>query len=258
MVPNRKGPPCVTEPWKQLVRASAYLRVPPGALSFAAMSSSRDRILDAAARVYAEQGFRGATTRRIADEAGVNEITVFRQFGSKDALLQEALRVHAARPSRVGLPDEPRDPEAELTAWAAAELADLRGCRELIRRTMSEMGERPEIIQCTSAGPLDAREKLCSYVARLRQHELVAAVAGPGKQREWDEAAVGMLMGALFSDAMWRDVMPAMFPISAERAPGMYVRIFLRAVGVGGPVAGARPAAVAGRASKHITTGKVK
>lgn len=221
------------------------------------MSSSRDRILDAAARVYAEQGFRGATTRRIADEAGVNEITVFRQFGSKDALLQEALRVHAAHPSRVELPAEPRDPEAELTAWAAAEMADLREHRALIRRVMSEMGEYPEIVQCTGAGAIEAEQQLCSYVERLRAHDLVAARGGAVDERELDRAAVSMLMSALFADAMWRDVMPEMFVTSAERAPAMYVRIFLRAVGVGGPVAGARPAAIAVRASKH-TTGKVK
>lgn len=219
--------------------------------------TSRDRILDAAARVYAEQGFRGATTRRIADEAGVNEITVFRHFGSKDALIQEALRVRAANPSRAELPEEPRDPEAELTAWAAAEIADMRGCRALIRRTMSEMGERPEIIECTSAGPLEAKETLCAYVATLRRRGFVAAVGNPAQQREWDAAAVGMLMGALFSDAMWRDVMPEMFLTSAERAPAMYVRIFLRAVGVGGSDPTARAAAPAARAANH-TTGKVK
>ena len=52
----------------------------------------RHRILNAAARVYALHGWRGATTRRIADEAGVNEVTIFRQFGSKDALLDIAMR----------------------------------------------------------------------------------------------------------------------------------------------------------------------
>ncbi|MEO7475110.1 MAG: TetR family transcriptional regulator, partial [Gemmatimonadales bacterium] len=36
----------------------------------------RDQLLTAAARVYAEVGYRGATTRRIAQEAGVNEITL--------------------------------------------------------------------------------------------------------------------------------------------------------------------------------------
>ena len=56
----------------------------------------RDRILDAAKKVYAQHGFRGATTRLIAIEAGVNEVTLFRTFGSKaalfEALMQATLR----------------------------------------------------------------------------------------------------------------------------------------------------------------------
>ena len=46
----------------------------------------QNRILAAAARVYAQYGFRGATTRLIANEAGVNEVTLFRTFGSKAEL----------------------------------------------------------------------------------------------------------------------------------------------------------------------------
>ena len=55
----------------------------------------RDRILEAAARVYAHHGYRGATTRLIANEAGVNEVTLFRTFGSKDSLFEELARGQA-------------------------------------------------------------------------------------------------------------------------------------------------------------------
>src|SRR3712207_8279628 len=55
-------------------------------------SDSRERILEAAARVYAQYGFRGATTRLIAQEAGVNEVTLFRLFGSKAQLFDELLQ----------------------------------------------------------------------------------------------------------------------------------------------------------------------
>ena len=44
----------------------------------------REQLLEAAVKVFAIAGFRGATTRRIAQEAGVNEVTLFRQFGSKE------------------------------------------------------------------------------------------------------------------------------------------------------------------------------
>ena len=61
---------------------------------------SRERILEAAGRVYAKHGFRGATTRLIAMEAEVNEVTLFRTFGSKSALLDAVLvPQHAAQPA---------------------------------------------------------------------------------------------------------------------------------------------------------------
>jgi AcrR family transcriptional regulator len=70
----------------------------------------RQRLMEAALRVFEESGSRGATTRRIAAEAGVNEITLFRHFGSKGALLVEALRATARCELEDRLPADPRDP----------------------------------------------------------------------------------------------------------------------------------------------------
>ena len=44
--------------------------------------------MTAAARVFAREGLVGATTRAIAREAGVNEVTLFRQFGTKERLIE--------------------------------------------------------------------------------------------------------------------------------------------------------------------------
>ena len=74
----------------------------------------RDAILTAAAGVFAQHGFRGSTTRRIADAAGVNEITLFRQFGSKEALIREAMMHLGESATFAALPDTPVDPEREL------------------------------------------------------------------------------------------------------------------------------------------------
>jgi len=53
--------------------------------------STRERILDAAARTFSIEGIQGATTRQIAREASVNEVTLFRHFKSKEQLLGAVL-----------------------------------------------------------------------------------------------------------------------------------------------------------------------
>ncbi len=53
----------------------------------ASPEETRERILTAAREVIGRKGKRGATTREIAEVAGVNEATIFRHFGTKEALL---------------------------------------------------------------------------------------------------------------------------------------------------------------------------
>jgi AcrR family transcriptional regulator len=69
-------------------------------------------------RGFDEAGSRGATTRRIAAEAGVNEITLFRHFGSKGTLLSEALQQASRETVETGLPLEPRDSIAVIDGSA--------------------------------------------------------------------------------------------------------------------------------------------
>jgi AcrR family transcriptional regulator len=52
---------------------------------------TRERLLDAATQTFSSDGLRGATTREIARKAGVNEVTLFRHFKSKEQLLRAVL-----------------------------------------------------------------------------------------------------------------------------------------------------------------------
>ena len=195
--------------------------------------ASRNRLIEAAARVYACAGFRGATTRRIAEAAGVNEVTIFRLFGSKAALIDAAVRLHAGVDVDpvVALPDEPVDPEPELTAWCEAHLAQLRERRSFIRQSMGELAERPEAKPCAAQGTGLAAGELKRYMCRLYNGGFVQDSSHrPGERDEEAHAAGAMLMAALFGDAMGRDLMPEMYPQPAERAAALYVRLFLRAI----------------------------
>jgi AcrR family transcriptional regulator len=51
----------------------------------------RQLLLDAARDLFAERGFKGTSTRDIAERAGVSEVMIFRHFGSKANLFQESV-----------------------------------------------------------------------------------------------------------------------------------------------------------------------
>jgi AcrR family transcriptional regulator len=54
------------------------------------MESTENRILDATIKILDKEGWEGATTKRIAAEAKVNEVTLFRKFKTKKLLLEAA------------------------------------------------------------------------------------------------------------------------------------------------------------------------
>lgn len=211
-------------------------------LSYRPMSEEiRSRILAAAARVYAQYGFRGATTRLIANEAGVNEVTLFRTFGSKAELLQAMLLSQVAASPAPVLSDDISDPAGELTAWCALLLESLRVHAHVIRKTIAEAEERPDCAGAACEGPNFAGASLVRYLQRLRD----AGITDPESDTH---TAVSMFMSAMFGDALYRDIMPDAFPQPAAMAPTRYVHTFLRAVGLRAsslPVR-SRPARVAG------------
>ncbi len=185
----------------------------------------RDRILDAAKKVYAQHGFRGATTRLIAIEAGVNEVTLFRTFGSKAALFEALMQAHVTQSPIPALPDNPVDPELEMTEWVSAVLGHMRENRALIRTSFGEIEERPEAAISMCEGPNCAGMILTDYMLRLQSTGIAAADADI-------PTIVAMLMSSMFGDAISRDVMPGAFPQPESEAASKYVRTVLRALGV--------------------------
>jgi AcrR family transcriptional regulator len=97
-------------------------------------SSSRDEILRAARKLFAERGYAEASMRAIAADAGVDAALVVHFFGSKPKLLVEAV-------------EWPFDPEVEMPKL----LRDGRShvgerLTELVVRTWDEEGSRNPIL----------------------------------------------------------------------------------------------------------------
>lgn len=185
---------------------------------------NREKLLQAAARIYAEAGFRGATTRRIADEAGVNEVTLFRLFGSKAQLIAEALSCHDPM-GAVSLPEVPADPVRELNAWCDGHAAALREMRGMIRKTMADLEEHPEMRPHFCNGQTPHFNELVSYTTRLIAHFPEAKGADV-------RTSCTMLFSALFADGMTRDIVPGVFPYPERETNARYVEVFLRGLGI--------------------------
>jgi AcrR family transcriptional regulator len=184
----------------------------------------RGSLLEAAITVYSETGMRGATTRRIAETAGVNEVTLFRHFKSKGELMQAALlRVTSSVIAR-SLPDRPADPKTELLEWCRAHHRELYKRRALIRKAMSEFEQDPGCCARGMQASVRVATELAEYLRKLKRSGLASG--------DWDErAATNMLMGAIFADAMGRDTMPERYPYSMRVAVDAYVNLLLRAIG---------------------------
>lgn len=187
--------------------------------------SARERILQAAERVFAQYGPAGATTRRIAEEAGVNEVTLFRHFGSKEVLLEEATRLHATGEHAMPLPDVPVNPERELTAWVTREIERLRGSREFILQCLASEAANPAMVESGALPMSQAAAELQRYVERLND-------AGRIRHPEERAVATTMFLATLYSDALGRAALPDVHHTDERAAPAMYVRVFLRALGV--------------------------
>lgn len=183
--------------------------------------ATRESLLDVTARLYAEHGWRGTTTRRIAEVAGVNEVTIFRQFGSKAALLHQAIGQASGCQSQAVLPDVPRKLAAELTDWAITQHGSLSGMRGIIRSCLAEWEERPELAPQVCGGGHVAYTDLKRYLDAARADGLIGAEGSI-------EAASVMLINTIFMDAMTRDVMPGAHPYSPEQSIELFVDLVLR------------------------------
>ena len=56
------------------------------------MKATEKKILIAATKLFSEFGYASVSTKRISEQAGVSELTLFRTFKSKSNLLQAVIR----------------------------------------------------------------------------------------------------------------------------------------------------------------------
>jgi AcrR family transcriptional regulator len=129
---------------------------------------TRARIIAATRELYAKKGRRGTTTREIADLAGVNEATLFRHFGNKDALIEACVLYYCPRAQLEGLiPNLSGDLVDDLRQIAQLLANRMDEVRDLIIMSLveTESGETA-ISDAAWRVPMTIRQVVGDYMTR--------------------------------------------------------------------------------------------
>jgi AcrR family transcriptional regulator len=138
---------------------------------------TKKRILAAAELVFSRDGFQGATTREIARQAGVNEVTLFRHFRTREELLRATLDQGCATfEALVEQSDEvwkDRLPEG-LEHYVHEMYFVVRQREALVRAFVSEARTLPESIRSALREFMEQRK--ARLVARLKKAQELGLV----------------------------------------------------------------------------------
>ena len=174
--------------------------------------SPRDRILDAAGRLFFEQGYRATGINQVIQEAGVAKATFYSHFPTKDHLCLAYLQArNRAELSEVAdYVDQYTDPRERLMAVTDAigawlEANRLRGCQFL-----NMVSEVPDPSAAIRREGVRHYEGLRRYISRLAE-ALVAAE--PERYGHLDAGQVAdeylvALTGAIALTEIYHDITP--------------------------------------------------
>ena len=141
----------------------------------APVKKTKDKIADAALEVFADKGFGVATTREIARKAGVNEVTIFRHFRTKERLFNAAAARLGQVPLKViGEPPEPSDDiVADLTEIGMFITAGVTENSKYFRLMISEVTRRPKLWDNVAEAPMFIISLLSGYFDKAKARGLV-------------------------------------------------------------------------------------
>ncbi|MCL5062443.1 MAG: TetR/AcrR family transcriptional regulator [Nitrospiraceae bacterium] len=138
--------------------------------------STKDKILETALKLFSQKGYLGATTKEIAKEAGIAEVTLFRHFPSKEKLFENVISTYSFLPALKDLlPEvEGMSYEKALNVIAKRFLETLSSRKDLIQIMHSEMHRYPEKIHMIHNSIIDNVIKtLASYFEKLKTKGLL-------------------------------------------------------------------------------------
>ena len=216
---------------KQITDSHAEV-LPVGGGGRMAGEERRLQILRVAVRLFSQRGFRGTTTKEIAQAAGVSEAMVFRHFATKEELYK-AILDHKACSAEVADPRRlvadallKKDDRAifEILAFTALEHHDED--QEFLRLLLHSALEGHELAQMFwDRNVLDLYAFLGTYIAERQRDGVFRAVEPKIVVR----AFIGMLIHHSLNNNLW-DPARRLLDVTNEEAAREFTEILLRGI----------------------------
>lgn len=140
--------------------------------------NTRDRIIRAAIELVDEKGYKGATTRAIAERAEVNEVTLFRNFGNKKGILDAAIEKYSFfdEISEIMKKNIVWDLEKDLQMLSEQYQRIITSKRQIILISLREEGRFPELDEAIRKLPLVYRNIISDYFKEMINLDKMKAV----------------------------------------------------------------------------------
>lgn len=184
--------------------------------------TTRKKIIAAAAEVGSQVGYTRATTKAIADAAGVNEVTLFRHFGSKEKLFSAAIEEYGG-PALVPVIEAQfsGNYQEDLAMVGSFFLDILVTRREMLRLMLCESANIPEVRTILARNPRELRHMLARYFQRHMEQGTI--------RQGHAEAMAQAFLGMFFSYAISLNILDEDFivEISPDDMVSQFVDIFI-------------------------------
>lgn len=196
--------------------------------------TKHDRILEAAAAVFCQDGYTGASIDAVAVKAGVSRQTIYNHVGDKEGLFKLVVAKLTEKSSAKffvlldDFPSEPKDLEAELTAFSAQFLTHLtydKTSRWMLKLVENEGGRYPDLFDVWRRYGIG--EKRPAIAAKL-------AYLAHGGHLDIDDATLAARQYMALLTAEWRtEFQLGNLPDEAActQMAGRAVKTFLKAFG---------------------------
>src|SRR5699024_2270495 len=139
---------------------------------------TKDRIIRAAIGLVDEKGYKGATTRAIAERAEVNEVTLFRHFWNKQGILDAAIEKYSFSDKIENMMQHDiqweLDNDLKMLAKKYQEIVASK--KEIILISMREEGRFPDLDEAISRLPLSYRDTISNYFKEMMKKGKMATV----------------------------------------------------------------------------------